>query len=163
METNYKIRGMKSTDVADVAKVHAKSFSRQLNSEEWISCNFKAYPRARIFIVQIDEQTVGYIQWLEKSGFRKEVVLELEQIAVLPAWRNQGIGSNLIQLSISQVKEELAKRGSVLKHVVVTTRSDNDAQKIYKDTLNASISATIPDLFSADEVIMLSRDISTIK
>lgn len=107
-----------------------------------------------------DKEIVGYIQWMEKSGFRKEVVLELEQIAVSPEWRNQGVGSYLINSSLSLVKEELAKREAVLKHVVVTTRTDNDAQKIYRETLNASVETTIPDLFSADEVIMIARDIS---
>ncbi len=156
----YKIRRMKLADVSAVVKVHSQSFSRQLESEEWISCNFKAYPRVRIYLAQVDEETVGYIQWIEKSGFRREVVLELEQIAVMPTWRNQGVGSSLISSSLSLIKKELVSRGSALKHVLVTTRTDNDAQKLYKETLKASVEATIPDLFSADEVIMISRDIS---
>lgn len=160
-DTKYKIHRMESTDVTSVAKVHSQSFSRQLDSEEWIFCNFKAHPRIRIFVAKVDEEIVGYIQWIEKSGFRKEVVLELEQLAVLPIWRNQGVGSNLINSSLPFVKEELANRDAVLKHVLVTTRTDNDAQKIYRETLNASVETTISDLFSADEVIMISRDIST--
>jgi len=152
------IRRMESTDVADVANVHARSFPRQLNSHDWVSCNFNGYPRIRIFVAQVDKEIVGYIQWMEKSGFRKDVVLELEQLAVLPEWRNQGIGSRLISSSLLVVKEELAQRGAKLKHVIVTTRTDNDAQKLYHSTLNASAVATIPDLFSDDEVIMLSRN-----
>ncbi|MEZ5315468.1 MAG: GNAT family N-acetyltransferase [Chlamydiales bacterium] len=159
-DTRYKIRRMELSDVAAVAAVHAQSFSRQLNSEEWILCNFRAYPRIRIFVAYADNEIVGYIQWTEKSGFRKEVVLELEQIAVLPESRNQGIGSNLINSSLSLVKEELATREAVLKHIIVTTRTDNSAQKIYRETLNASAETTISDLFSADEVIMIVRDIS---
>jgi len=159
-DTQYKIRRMESSDVAAVVAVHTQSFPRQLNSEEWILCNFRAYPRIRIFVAHADKKIVGYIQWMEKSGFRKEVVLELEQIAVLPEWRNQGIGSYLINSSLTLVKEELTQRESVLKHVVVTTRKDNEAQKIYRETLSALVEATIPDLFSADEVIMIARDIS---
>ncbi len=159
-DTKYKIRRIESTDVTSVAKVHSQSFSRQIDSAGWVSCNFKAHPRIRIFVAQVDEEIVGYIQWIEKSGFRKEVVLELEQIAVLPAWRNQGVGSNLINFSLPLVKEELANRGAVLKHVLVTTRTNNEAQKIYRETLNASVVTTIPDLFSSAEVIMLSRNIS---
>lgn len=159
-DTQCKIRRMEPNDVSAVAAVHTQSFSRQLNSEEWISCNFSAYPRVRTFVAHVDKQIVGYIQWMEKSGFRKEVVLELEQMAVLPEWRNQGIGSYLINSTLPLVKEELTQRGSALKYVVVTTRTDNDAQKIYKETLNASVEATIPNLFSADEVIMIARDLS---
>ena len=159
-DTRYKIRRMELSDVAAVSAVHAQSFSRQLNSEEWILCNFKAYPRTRIFVAHVDEEIVGYIQWIEKSGFRREVVLELEQIAVLSDRRSQGIGSCLINSSLTLVKEELAQREAVLKHVVVTTRTDNDAQKIYRETLNASVETIIPELFSADEVIMIARDVS---
>jgi len=97
---------------------------------------------------------------MEKSGFRKEVVLEFEQIAVLPGSRIQGIGSCLINSSMTLVKEELALREAVLKHVLVTTRTDNNAEEIYRETLNASVETTISDLFSADEVIMMARDIS---
>ena len=121
---------------------------------------FGAYPRIRIYVAQADKKIVGYIQWIEKSGFRKEVVLELEQIAVLSNWRGQGIGSNLINSSLALVKEELTQRVAVLKHVVVTTRADNSAQNIYRETLNASVETTISDLFSADEVIMIARNIS---
>jgi hypothetical protein len=32
---------------------------------------------------------VGYIIWVQKSGFRPEAVLELEQLAVLPGARGQ--------------------------------------------------------------------------
>ncbi len=160
-DTRYKIRRMRLSDLAAVSAVHTQSFSRQLNSEEWILCNFRAYPRIRIFVAQADKDIVGYIQWVEKSGFRKEVVLKLEQIAVLPKCRNQGVGSYLIDSSLALVKEELAQREAILKHVVVTIRTDNDAQKIYRETLNASVETTISDLFSADEVIMIARDIST--
>ena len=159
MDTRCKIRIMELSDVAAVSAVHSQSFSRQLNSEEWILYNFRAYPRIRIYVAQADKEIVGYIQWIEKSGFRKEVVLELEQIAVLTEWRSQGIGSNLINSSLALVKEELALREAVLKHVVVTTRTDNDAQKIYRETLNASVESIIPELFSGDEVIMIARNI----
>jgi ribosomal protein S18 acetylase RimI-like enzyme len=145
---------------AERRSVQKKCEKCGLDSEEWILCNFRAYPRIRIIVAHADKEIVGYIQWMEKSGFRKEVVLELEQIAVLPEWRSQGIGSYLINSSLSLVKEELAKREAVVKHIVVTTRTDNNAQKIYRETLNASVETTIPDLFSADEVIMIARDVS---
>lgn len=39
----------------------------------------KAYPRFLSFVAEINNQIVGYIVWAQKSGFRAEAVLELEQ------------------------------------------------------------------------------------
>ena len=76
-----QIRSMRVEDLLNVAKVHREAFPRQLHSEQWISCNFNAYPRIRFFVAEDEGTILGYVQWIEKSGFRKEVVLELEQIA----------------------------------------------------------------------------------
>ena len=41
--------------------------------------------------------------------------------------------------------------------VVVTTRADNAAQKLYRKTLGAEVEATIASLYSGDEVLMVAR------
>lgn len=153
------IRAMVEQDLLDVANIHKEAFSRQMQSEQWISCNFKAYPRIRIFVAEDDGMLLGYVQWIEKSGFRKEVVLELEQIAVQSSKQRQEIGSSLISESLKLIKEELYQRNSSIKHVLVSTRTDNDAQKLYKNVLNAQSEAVVPNLFSADEVFMISRNL----
>lgn len=152
---------MLEQDLLNVAKIHKEAFSRQLHSEQWITCNFKAYPRIRLFVAEEDGILLGYVQWIEKSGFRKEVVLELEQIAVLPSKQKQGIGSSLISESLKLIKEELNQRNAIIKHVLVSTRTDNDAQKLYKKVLNAQSEVIVSNLFSADEVLMISRNLST--
>lgn len=154
-----KIRPMIEQDLLDVAKIHKEAFSRQLQSEQWISCNFKAYPRIRLFVAEEDGMLLGYVQWIEKSGFRKEVVLELEQIAVQSSKQKQGIGSSLISESLRLIKEELKQRDTSIKHVLESTRTDNDAQKLYKKVLNAQSEVIVPNLFSADEVLMISRNL----
>lgn len=153
-----KIKSMRMQDLLDVAKVHREAFPRQLHSEQWITCNFNAYPRIRYFVAEDDGSIVGYIQWIEKSGFRKEVVLELEQIAVLPSQQKRGIGSALISQSLKMINEELQQRSASIKHILVTTRTDNEAQKLYTKALNAQPEAILPNLFSADEVLMIARD-----
>jgi ribosomal protein S18 acetylase RimI-like enzyme len=95
----------------------------------------------------------------QKSGFRPEVVLELEQVAVLPKHHGQGVGRELIEESLPFVRDHLAKQGSTLKHIIVTTRADNHAQKLYRSTLGAEVEATIVNLYSADEVFMVARDV----
>lgn len=152
------IREMQESDVKGAARVHAEAFVRQTLSHDWISCNFKAFPRIRYFVAVLEGEIVGYIQWMEKSGFRKEVILELEQVAVLPTLHGKGIGTALIERSLPLVQKELAKRNASIKHVLVTTRADNPAQALYAKTLKAVAECTITNLFSADEVLMIARN-----
>ncbi|MGS2743277.1 GNAT family N-acetyltransferase [Halomonas sp. LS-001] len=130
-------------------------------SLEWLECSLNAYPRTFCFVAEQEGVLLGYIIWSHKSGFRPEVVLELEQeqLAVLPDHHGQGIGQTLIQASLPLVKEPLADQGSVLKHIVVTTRADNHAQKLYRKTLGAEVEATLSNLYSSDEVFMVARNV----
>ena len=154
-----KIRRMEQGDVAGASIVHKESFSRQKMSSEWIKCVYSAFPRSMCFVVESEGEIIGYIIWTQKSGFRTEVVLELEQIAVLPSCRNRGVARNLIETSLVFVKEQLSEQESVLKYVVVTTRTDNYAQEIYKQVLGAKVEAVIANLYSADEVFMVARQV----
>ena len=150
---------MSSFDIENVSIVHVKSFERQTKSLEWITCNFKAYPRIQYYVADIEGRIVGYIQWIQKSGFRSKVVLELEQMAVLPELRNKGIGKSLISKSLPLIKHHLEINDAKLKHIIVTTRADNNAQDLYSKVLGAKVVATISSLYSADEVIMVSREV----
>ncbi len=153
------IRKMKPDDIAAVAEVHRLAFPRQGHSRDWILCNFNAYPRMQYFVAEDKTGVVGYAHWTQKSGFRPNVVLEFEQIAVLPAKQGQGIGQKLIEKSLPMVREKLSERGATLKHIIVTTRVDNEAQRLYRKTLGVEIESTITDLFSADEVFMIARNV----
>ena len=154
------IRPFENKDLESTAEVHKKAFVRQKMSYEWIECNSKSFPKSQLFVAETDEkEIVGYIHWCQKSGFRPEVVLELEQLAVTPTYQGKGIGTQLVTESLPQVQEQLKSRNAKVKHIVVTTRADNFAQKLYKKTLNAEVETTITNLYSADEVFMISRNI----
>lgn len=158
---NMKIRLFDKKDLAGTAEVHKATFIRQTMSYEWIECNAGAYPKSQIYVVENSKrEIVGYIHWCQKSGFRPEVVLELEQLAVHPTWQGKGLGTRLIQESLPQVQAQLKSRNAAVKHIVVTTRADNFAQELYKKTLNAEVEATMSNLYSADEVFMISRNIT---
>lgn len=150
---------MNESDLSGAALVHQLAFVRQRFSYEWLECNFRAFPRYLIFVAEINNEIAGYIIWFQKSGFRPKVVLELEQLAVKPDFQGKGIGRKLIMNSLPLVREQLALKNSVLKHIVVTTRADNHAQELYKNTLGAEVEAIISNLYSADEVLMVARNI----
>lgn len=152
---------MHHEDIEEVARLHAQAFPRQQNSVDWIKCNFAAFPRVMLFAARDEkDQIVGSIQWIQKSGFRKEPVIELEQIAVIQNQQGKGIGTQLIKESLSLIKDYLRDSGSILKAILVSTRTDNAAQALYKKALNAEEVAVIKNLYSHDEVIMISRMLS---
>lgn len=159
MGTVVKVRLMTKADLDGAALVHQATFVRQQNSKTWLQCNLNASPRFLNFVAESDGEIVGYIIWVQKSGFRPEAVLELEQLAVLPSAQGQGLGKTLILDSLPQVKQHLADQGSTFKHVLVTTRADNFAQKLYQSTLGAEVETTISNLYSADEVLMIARNV----
>lgn len=154
-----KIRLMEKMDLEKVAEIHKLTFVRQQNSLQWIQCNFNAFPRFLCFVAQIKGEIVGYIVWGQKSGFRLEAVIELEQLAVSPTFQAQGIGRQLITESLPLVKNNLFLNGSTLKHILVTTRADNFAQQLYRSALGAEIETTIKNLYSDDEVLMIARNV----
>ena len=151
---------MEVGDLPRASLVHKETFVRQRHSLDWLECNLNAHPRMLSFVAEVDKAIVGYIIWNQKSGFRPEAILELEQIAVLPSRHGQGIGKCLIEETLPFVKYQLNKQGAVLKHVTVTTRADNEAQKLYRNTLGAEVEATISNLYSADEVFMVARSVA---
>lgn len=147
---------MHQADILEVSAIHSEQFQRQTNSRIWVQSNFAAYPRIMIFVARNEkDKVVGYIQWIHKSGFRKEGVMELEQIAVLNSYQGQGIATQLIQESLRSVEEFLKDNGFHLKTLIVFTRSDNDALNLYKKTLGVEAVFTIKDLYSADEVLLM--------
>jgi len=150
------VRAMNSEDIKQVSLIHSSAFIRQKLSEAWISSSLNAYPKSLCFVLE-EGDILGYIIWTQKSGFRAEAVIELEQIAISPKSQNKGLGRRLIQESLPLLKEDINQMNSTLKHIVVSTRADNHAQQLYRDTLGAEVEATIRKLYSADEVLMIAR------
>lgn len=163
MKAQLNIREMDSNDIESASVVHKEAFVRQTNSSEWLKCSSQAYPKTLSYVAVMSGHIVGYALWTQKSGFRPEVVLELEQIAVLPRCHGQGIATELIQHSLYLASNTICALGQKIKHVMVTTRADNVAQALYKKVLNAEVEAIITNLYSADEVIMVSRHINITK
>ncbi len=151
---------MHRDDINAVASIHSQQFPRQHSSVKWVSCNFSAFPRVMLFVARSErDQVIGYIQWIQKSGFRKDSVIELEQIAVHQSYQSAGIGEKLIKESLNSVKNYLDDNHSRLKAILVSTHIDNKAQELYKKSLGAKAVSVIKDLYSHDEVIMMANEV----
>lgn len=152
---------MHRDDIDAVAELHSQQFPRQHNSTQWVKCNFSAFPRIMMFVARNEKDSViGYIQWIHKSGFRKESIMELEQISINQDWQGQAIGTQLIKQSLNSIKFYLADTNSTLKAVMVTTSADNiKAQNLYKKALVAQTIAVISGVYHKDEVIMASQEL----
>lgn len=81
-------------------------------------------------------------------------------LMVLPERQRKGIGRALISKSFGLVENQLSSLGSTIKHIMVSTRADNKAQNLYESALGAEVEATISNLYSADEVLMIARNVS---
>lgn len=154
---NSSVRRARSEDVGAIAAVHREAFSRQKDSEVWVRATLAAWPRMQIYVLLHGHEIVGYVFWAQKSGIRPSAVVELDQIAVLAEWRGRGLGELLIRESLVQVEAQLESNDQGLKSVFVSTRADNQAQRLYEKVLGAKVVASIDDLYSSTEVFMVAK------
>lgn len=153
---NILIQNAQKGDLQDITKIHQATFIRQKDSYQWILSTFSAYPRYFCYVLKCDLQIVGYIFWAQKSGFRPEVILELDQIAIHPDFQGKGLSRILIIDSLKILQIELQKNEQTIKNILVNTSKDNFTQKIYQDVLAAKEVAVISDLFRLPEVYLKS-------
>lgn len=142
--------------VERIVQIHGLAFIRQKDSYQWIVSTLNAYPRYMCYVIQVEDQIAGYIFWAQKSGFRPEVILELDQIAIHPNFQAQGLSKILITDSLKMLEVELHQNEQVLKNILVSTSKDNFAKKLYQDVLAAKEVAVIAGLFRLPEVYLKS-------
>lgn len=151
------IRRASPDDVDAIAAIHRQAFTRQSDSEVWVRATVAAWPRMLVYVLVHEGEVAGYIFWAQKSGIRPAAVVELDQVAVLLHLRGQGLGELLIKESLAELRTNLKSNGQSLKSILVSTRADNKAQRLYKKILGASVVAEIDNMYSSTEVIMLAE------
>ncbi len=155
------VRPAAEGDLDGIAAVGSESFSGLSPVSEarrWVGACWRASPRMQYWVAVSKGVVVGYILWLEKGGFRKEAVFELEQVAVRAGQRGHGVGEALIRSSLDDIRTYLRSRGARLKLVEVTTGSEQGALGFYARVLGTEQVACIPDLFRGDEFVLIARE-----
>lgn len=142
-------------DVSQIVVIHQANFIRQMHSKTWIHASISAHPRFLVYVLIQNHVMTGYVIWAQKSGFRQAVVLELDQIAILPTHQGQGLAKQLIQESLTDIKNTLQSQDRCIKAILVSTAKDNPAQMLYQKVLGVQTVATLTGLYNAPEIIML--------
>ncbi|MGA8302783.1 MAG: GNAT family N-acetyltransferase [Thermoplasmata archaeon] len=158
---DVEVRPAVESDLGEIASIGSEAFSGLRPVEEgrrWVEACWRAAPRMQYWVALTSGTVVGYILWLEKGGFRRDAVLELEQVAVRPTLRGQGVGEALIRRSLDDLRRALRARGSQLKLVEVTTGTEQGALGFYARVLGTEVAARIPDFFRGDECILIARE-----
>lgn len=154
---NTAVRHASPSDAESIAAIHREAFPRQGESEAWVKATLAAAPRMLAFVLELGGTVVGYIFWAQKSGIRPAAVVELDQVAVVTKLRRTGLGEMLIRESLALVVRELSRTGQSIKTILVSTRADNEAQRLYARVLGAKVVSTIDGLYSGAEVLMLAE------
>lgn len=151
------VRRATSSDTPAIAEIHRQEFPRQRDSITWVSATLAAAPRFLVYVLEHDGEVSGYVFWAQKSGIRSAAVLELEQIAVFSRVQGIGLGERLIRESFSLVTAQLRADNQSVKSILISTRADNQAQRLYSRVIGAKVVATIESLYSATEVFMVAE------
>ena len=109
-----KIRKFKAGDAQRIAELEAVCFSRPWSEKELVSS--ASYPYAVYLIALCDEQIAGYA-----GAYIAAEVAEINNIAVFPDHRRQGVGSALIDA----LEDECRSRG--VKKLSLDVRASNEA------------------------------------
>jgi ribosomal protein S18 acetylase RimI-like enzyme len=159
-----RVRPAREADLPEIAAIGSESFSGLRPLEEgtrWVRACWAAQPRMQYWVAERLDRPIAYILWVEKGGFRREAVVELEQIAVGSTLRGRGVGGTLVKESLDQLRQGIEREGRRIKIIEVTTGSEQGAIDFYRRTLGAEVVAKIPDFFRGDEYLLVARPTPT--
>lgn len=139
----------------DVFPKDSQNYAQSSATEEEIGYYFGVFP---VHEGKESIKLLGYIYWVHIEGVRPAI--ELEQIGIDKEHQGKGIDTLLIDESIGCMEEEVKKKGfNGIERIKVTIGSENNAQKLYVNTLGAKVDATLPEgaMFAKREEINEAR------
>ncbi|KPJ71610.1 hypothetical protein AMJ50_01205 [Parcubacteria bacterium DG_74_3] len=122
-----RIRKMKEDEIKETLTIEQKELYPELTSEQmrsWVEGKGPFAPQC--FVAEKDSTIVGFIVLSPYEVRNKEVLLEISTIAVRSENQRQGIGKNLIEASLSEVKNLWSKEGFRVVGLLVETGEDEE-------------------------------------
>ena len=151
------IRQANKSHIDGITKVYCVCFPREINHDIWITSCFNSYPKS-VYYVFIESNAIqGYILWSIKNGFRKNTIIELEQLGVHPEHAGKGIARKLISESFELFKLHVAGLGLDVGAIMVTTSEGNYAEKLYTSTLGVTRNGMIEGYGSGNELVLFKK------
>lgn len=154
------VRRLEAADIPQAAEVHRLAFPRQGHNLEWVKCCFASFPKSQCFVAEVEGKMVGLMICTEKSGFRKEAIIDVEQGCVLPEYQGKGIGTSLLMQALPMIAALISERGDVLTTLYGNTRADNALAVGISKTFGAEVVSRVSGIFPADEIFVVVRDVS---
>lgn len=157
-----KLRPAEKDDLGAMVKVALNCFTLDCQDKsEWedlLGGGLAASPRLQYWVVEKDDQIVGYISWILLGGTQSGVI-ELDQIGVISDFRGGGFGKKLVLESLAEMTKILRdKYGVSLRVVKVDTAAGCPAEKFYEKVLGAKTECVLKDFFyGSDEALMIKR------
>ena len=131
---------MEEEDIPMVAAILQKEVYNELSQDEmedWLK-NSARPPYLECFVAEgPNEEIVGFISWGLSDMYDKQIILEIEMIAVEQQFHRKGIGSRLLRETLARVKD-IWKKGE-LEVVTVRVETDGDnriAQNFFSKILS---------------------------
>lgn len=148
--------------VVEIAGENFSGMRDKINAGIWIRLKYIVHPISQYYLALSQNKVSGYVLWTQHGGFREEVFVELEQIAVKKSIQGQGIGLQLILQSFSILEKQFKESNSFVKTVLVTTNTANEAQRLYLKAFKEldfvlSDSLVVHNLFKGDELYMFFK------
>jgi len=143
---------MEEGEVRAVAEIARDEIYDELTAkevEEWLK-NSGNYPYLQHFVAEEDGEIVGFISWGLYDRYAKQIILEIAWMAIEEERQGRGIGKELLEKSLKEVKDSW--RGLQVVAIIVDTDEENrKAQRFYERTLRPFQKVVIPKVWSDGE------------
>jgi ribosomal protein S18 acetylase RimI-like enzyme len=118
--------------------------------EEWIK-NIGNFPYVQHFVVEENNQILGFITWGFFDRYEDKIILEIILMAVKSGFQRKRIGTQLLENSLKEIKLYWLRRGLKVVMIFVDTEEENEiACRFYEKIIKPTQKFLIPNVFTSN-------------